>query len=96
MLIVKNFHTSTNYNALLPLENKDNTDLQNNWLSFPEGNRTLSEKKIGGELDCEQHLFLSSVSHARERGLSGKAARHEKQGRQPEKKKETARTARAN
>ena len=48
------------------------------------------------QLDCEQSLFFSSVSHARERALSGEAARREKRGRQPEKKKETARTARAN
>ena len=53
MLIVKNFHTSTNYSALLPSENKDNTDLQNNRLSFSEGNPTLPEKKIDSEL--KQH-----------------------------------------
>ena len=49
-----------------------------------------------GMIDCEQSLFLSSVSHAHERVSSGEAARCEKRGRQPEKKKETARTARAN
>ena len=39
-------------------------------------------------LDYEQSLFFSSVSHARERASSGEAARREKRGRQPEKKKD--------
>ena len=40
-------------------------------------------------VDCEQSLFLSSVSHARERASSGEATRREKRGRQPEKKRES-------
>ena len=38
-------------------------------------------------LDCEQSFFFT-VSHARERASSGEAARREKRGRKPEKKKE--------
>ena len=50
------------------------------------------------QLDCEQSLFFS-VSHVREGGSSGEAMRRSRETRetrvQPEKKKETAHTARA-
>ena len=49
--------------------------------------RVFSDK-----LDCEQPLFSFRFSkgsaRARERALDGEAARREKRGRQPEKKKE--------
>ena len=56
-----------------------------NWM-----NRITNEAtQIVNILDCEQSLFLSSVSHARKRASSGEAARREKRERHPEKKKES-------
>ena len=64
-------------------------------ISFEYPSETVISMMVDSPIDCEQPLFFS-VSHARERASSGEAARCEKRGRQPEKKRETARTARAN
>ena len=59
-----------------------------NWANIEQDTAIQKLKNLLTNLDCEQSLFLSSVpGHARERASSGEAARREKRGRQPEKKK---------